>query len=198
MTTGTPIRSLVRYAGAILTLSLSVVFVTATPALACSCVGFVDAVESLDGFAAVFVGEVVNERSGPTGQFGDREIELTFAVDTLYEGDLTGRALLYSYEDNGANCGFSASGTVAVLAYVGEDQRLRTDGCSATPVGSDGVVRAALESRFGQGVVPPPPDPSEVSVEEDGTVWVLYGGVLFVAVLGIGFGLALRGDKSRV
>jgi hypothetical protein len=177
------------------------VFATTTPALACSCVGFVDALEFQNDFAAVFVGEVVDQRLGPTGQFGDRELELTFEIETLYKGNLTSRALLYSYEDSGANCGFNARGTAAILAYVGEDQRLRTDGCSAAPLGNDGVVRDALEARFGQGAVPPPPDPDIVPVtgfEQGGPPPLLYGGALFVVVLGVGLGLALREDRSTV
>lgn len=190
----------VRSVGAIVILSVSIMFATASPAAACSCVGFVDALEFDNDFAAVFIGEVVDERSGPKGQFGDQELELTFAVERLYLGDLRNRALLYSYKDNGANCGFSGSGTIAVLAYVGEDQRLRTDGCSVTPVGSGGVIQAALETRFGQGVVPLPPEPGSQlpspGSSDGGLPGVFIGAVLFAVALGIGFGLVLRSGNS--
>jgi hypothetical protein len=189
------------WGGATLILSLSITFSAVSPAGACSCLGFVEALDFQNDFAAVFVGEVVNERTGPAGRFGDQETELTFDVETLYEGDLSNRALLHSFKDNGANCGFGMSGTVAVLAYLGEDQRLRTDGCSATPLDDDGVIRAALETRFGPGVVPPPLDPGSEQPNTrfggEGASPVLYGAVLFVVVLGIGFGLVLRSDKSE-
>ncbi|MFW2380724.1 MAG: hypothetical protein ACN4GZ_03120 [Acidimicrobiales bacterium] len=195
-----PVRRLVRMCAGILLVSLSIVFTFAKPASACSCVGFVDALEFRNDFAAVFVGEVLDERLGPKGQFGDQEIELTFAVETLYQGELRNRALLYSHKDNGANCGFTSGGTVAVLAYVGEDQRLRTDGCSSTPVGDDGVIQTALQTQFGVGVVPLPPDQdlasSDIGTGDERPRWVLYGGVLFLVVLGAGLGLALKDDKS--
>jgi len=196
----TLVRRFARCGAGLMLISLSIVFTFATPASACSCVGFVDALDFPNDFAAVFVGEVLNERSGPTGQFGEQEIELTFAVETLYQGELRNRALLYSYKDNGANCGFTSGGTVAVLAFVGEDQRLRTDGCSSTPVGNDGVIQSALDARFGAGVVPLPPDQDTAGsgrgTGDEGPPWVFYGGALFLVVLGVGLGLALKDDKS--
>ncbi len=161
---------------------------------------FVDGLDFAGDAAAVFVGEVVSERSGSDNAFGEQELELVFRVDRLYRGDLTDRALVYSIRDNGANCGLNPDGVMAVRAYVGDDQRLRTDGCSAMRVVEGGEVEAALLDRFGPGIVPPPADP-EITLddgfgEDSGPPWILVGGAAFAIALAAGSVLILRTEKS--
>jgi len=177
--------------------SVSMVLGTATPAAACSCIGFEESIRNLDEFSAVFIGTVIEERDGGATPWGDREVELVFDVDTLFAGDLTDRALLFSTAPNGSNCGFAGTARVAVIGYIDQEQRLATNGCSvATP---DAAVTDLLVERFGQGTDPRPAQasPSPGPSQRDGLPWtaIALGGA-FAAVLATTFTLILRGGKA--
>ncbi len=192
-------RSILRCLAAALVATMAVVVGGASPAAACSCIGFQDAVEAGQDFGAVFVGSVIDQREAGSSQFGEQELELVFAVDALYQGELTNRALVYSHEDNGANCGYSGGGEVAVLAYVDSSQRLRTDGCSVMNVDAGGSTVDILEARFGTGVTPPESTvdlPDSPLDDAGGVPWEVVGLAGFVVVLGGLLTVVLRSSKS--
>jgi len=107
--------------------ALAVVFSTAPPAAACSCVSGNQA-DLLEWSDVVFTGEVVDvERV-------DRHLVHRFAVDRVYQGDAGERAEVATGAD-GAACGLGRLrvGTAYIVyATVGDDGALATGACSGT------------------------------------------------------------------
>ena len=106
--------------------ALAVVFTTAAPATACSCV-MGDQADFFEWSDTVFTGEVVDRGSD------DSRISYRFDVDRVYEGDAADDAVVTSGRQS-SMCGMPdlEVGTAYVVYATAEDGRLSTGLCSGT------------------------------------------------------------------
>lgn len=99
-------------------------------ALACSCVEG-GAKEKVKRSAAVFLGRVVDIGGSIKGEVG-RLRKYTFEVEATWKGELNKRTTVYSYDGEGASCGyhFKQNGSYLVYSYPGKEGLLQTNLCS--------------------------------------------------------------------
>ena len=117
-------------------LACSLVVVAATQALACSCVPPQPDRKAVKEAAAVFTGAVVEVEDGV--EIGMDPVTWTFAVDTVYKGDVAERQQVTSHTQSAA-CGvvFKEEKRYIVFAHDGDetypsDVDLATNSCMNT------------------------------------------------------------------
>ena len=170
-------------------LAASIVVVSATQALACSCVAPRPDREAAKDAAAVFTGTVVDAEVRDPGGRG----AWTFAVDTVYVGDVSEDQIVHSHTQSAA-CGFlfEEGKRYAVFAFEGDesmaaDAELSTNLCMNTRALRDGRELelepiADFEAQPDEEESTPGPGSST----EDGvSIWI----AIAIGVTGLGAGL---------
>lgn len=135
--------------------------VVASPAGACSCVGFSDA-EAFDVADVVFVGELVDYTAPKQMKTSADAAIWTFAVEKVFKGEAA-QTQLISSPVSGASCGLEIphEGTFLVFATTedefggerGDDSLLYANLCGGTRAATNGTAPAS----FGEGAPPPKP-----------------------------------------
>ena len=169
-------------------LAYSLVVVAATQALACSCVPPQPDRKAVKEAAAVFTGSVVEVEDGV--EIGMDPVTWTFAVDTVYKGDVAAEQEITSHTQSAA-CGlvFKEQKRYVVFAYEDEEGLLSrgdltTNSCMNTREldPADKLELQPIERNVG---APPPfaePDEGRGPVEIVGIALVVLlaiGGAIF-------------------
>lgn len=156
----------------------------ASPAGACSCLAFEDAVEMSDP-AAAFIGTVVDEQPLVSGGIGETQVALLYEVEKVFHGDVPSQVVVRTPADSAAGCGLGFRGRTAVLAFVEGGDALTTSSCSAMPAdAADVAVEALLEETFGSARSPEPVDGVTLAGGDTGLpLGYLIGAGAFVLVL---------------
>jgi hypothetical protein len=135
--------------------SVAIVVLAATPCWACSCIA-VAPEEQAASSSAIFGGVVEEVELAGQGDFG-QEVEATFAVDTIYKGQVPARVVVGTAADSAA-CGveFEEGGRYTVFASGDEAEGFSTGLCTATTRGDIDPARFGLSPTTVEP--PPPPD----------------------------------------
>jgi hypothetical protein len=191
-------------AGAVLVLSAVLHVASASPAGACSCVGFTDD-EAFARADAVFVGDV-SDYSAPDSPTGSTDPALwTFSVTDVYKGDIAARQVVASAV-SGASCGLEIPHEGRVLVFARREPQVlepRVDGVSLYAGLCDGtrqLIDRPVPAAFGTARAPSAPAVSGTDAGPDRTSrgsppWAL--GVLAVALVLLVAGVTVRARASR-
>lgn len=165
-------------------LAASFVVMAATEALACSCVPPRPDHKAIKDASAVFTGTLIATEPGV--EIGFDEVTWTFAVDTVYKGDLTDSQDIRSPTQSAA-CGltFKEEKRYAVFAYAGEedavsDDNLFTNSCMNTRPLGDGKDLKLEPIRAFEGAADVPHGDVQTKIP-----WwqLVLGSIAFVALI---------------
>ncbi|MDQ0875424.1 hypothetical protein QFZ77_004083 [Paenibacillus sp. V4I3] len=158
---------------------------------ACSCVGG-SITEKLERSDAVFTGRVIEVGGTKNGDIGKLR-KYTFEVNKAWKGQITKNISIYSYDGDGASCGYKFKGNESYLvySYLGNDGELETNFCT----GNLGYLSAKSElGLLGQEIEVK--NNITIENEKEGSIWayMFISGLLLVLVLIL---LVYRQVKSR-
>lgn len=161
----------------------SFVVMAATQAFACSCVPPRPDDKAVKDAEAVFTGTMVDSK---VKELGFSRAEWTFAVDTVYKGDVSARQVVHSHTQSSA-CGlvFDKGKRYAVFAYEGDPSmaasaELSTNSCMNTrPLDESKELKLKPVRAFAEDSGIPHGD-----VQTQIPLWQLVlGAIAFVAVI---------------
>jgi hypothetical protein len=181
-------------------MATGVLFLSARPCWACSCVAQPPKAQA-DNADVIFTGRVI-EAEDPF-RFSGPRVQAVLAVEVLYKGEAGSEILVETYPGGSASCGleFVEGERFTVFAFLNERGRLETNICSASTTGSIDPARFGLPSGGAApgGVRGSPGGPSGTAVPQPdpAAFWLPVGALAgAVAVIGLGVGLAIRSRRS--
>jgi hypothetical protein len=158
---------------------------------ACSCVGG-SITEKLERSDAVFTGRVIEVGGTKNSDIGKLR-KYIFEVNNAWKGQITKNISIYSYDGDGASCGykFKSNESYLVYSYLGNDGALETNFCT----GNTEYEKAKNElGLLGQEIEVK--NNTTIENEKEGSIrtYMYLSGVLLVLVI---FLLVYRQVKSR-
>lgn len=165
----------------------ALVVLSATQALACSCVPQRPDPVALKDATAVFSGTVAEVEEGV--EIGFDRVTWTFAVEQVFKGDVSEMQEVTSHTQSAA-CGlvFDEEERYVVFAYDGEedlasDEQLATNVCMNTrPLGRNEELDMEPVSAFSES---PPPAAAPAQEETSGWDPVVIGSLAMVGLVGM-------------
>jgi hypothetical protein len=179
-------------------MATGVLFLSARPCWACSCVAQPPKAQA-DNADVIFTGRVI-EAEDPF-RFSGPRVQAVLAVEVLYKGEAGSEILVETYPGGSASCGleFVEGERFTVFAFLNERGRLETNICSASTTGSIDPARFGLPNgTVASGADEDPPGAVGATPEtEPAAFWLPVSALLgAVALIGICIGLAIRSRRS--
>ena len=178
----------------------ALVVLSATQALACSCIPQRPDPVALKDATAVFSGTVAEVEEGVDVGF-DR-VTWTFAVEQVFKGDVSELQEVTSHTQSAA-CGlvFKEEKRYVVFAYDGDDElasdeQLSTNSCMNTrPLGQN----EELEMKPVADFVSESPPPAAAPTEDESSGWdpIVVGSLVMVALVGVLTLVVLAGGRRK-
>jgi hypothetical protein len=160
----------------------ALVVLSATQALACSCIPQQPDKAAIKDAQAVFSGTL--DEIEPGVEIGFDVVTWTFAVDTVYKGEVE-RSQDVTTQTQSAACGlvFEEGKRYVLFAYTDESDRLGTNVCTNTrPLGRNEELNMEPVSAFSES---PPPAAAPAEDEVSGWDPIAIGSLAMVVVVGI-------------
>jgi len=175
------------YALTIVVSTFVFLFVTPSPAYACSCAEFV-LEESASDIGLAFVGTQVDY--DVEDEFEDNGATITFEVERVYDGETSQTTEVRTHAQSSA-CGvnFGNGNRVAVVAW-GEE--LSVGLCTST------VTEADLQRVYGEGYEPSADPVSSLESGVSTARYVVIGGIVLAAAVGVYFARAALANRQGV